>query len=79
MRVPMNVDEARRDDQSAGVDGLASGQRRGADLGDAIAANADVTDGIEPGFRVDDAAAGNHEIVGLLCAVTASVARQRTG
>lgn len=60
--VPVEIDEARTDDQPLGLDRVAAGQRRHADRGDAITADADVTDGIKAGFRVDDPPSGNHQV-----------------
>ena len=60
----MQVDEARRDDQSSCVNLPFGGRaRQAANRDDAIAADADITG--EPGIAraVDDAAAANQEVI----------------
>ena len=63
LAVLVQVDEAGRDDEAGGVDDAASAERGGGDAGDFAVANADVADGVEAGFGVDDAAAFEDDIV----------------
>ena len=58
----MQIDEARRDDQSARVDRLAALERPLADRADDAARDADGSDRIGVRLRIHDTAVGNHEI-----------------
>jgi len=64
--VPMQVDEARRHHQSAGIDDLDAIDRRCAQRFDHARTNSDIADGIQSGFRIHDAAIGDDQIEGLL-------------
>ena len=60
--VHVQVDEARHDEQPAHVQPLRARQLR-PDLGDAPTRHAEVGDAIEPGRGIEQAAAGEHEVV----------------
>jgi hypothetical protein len=61
--VLVQVDEAGGDDQARGMDDSASGQGSGGDACDFAVTDADVANGVEAGFGVDDAAAFEDQIV----------------
>jgi hypothetical protein len=64
--VGVEIDEARRDDQPARVDGLASGQRLRRHGSHEAARDADVADPVEVRLGIDDPPAPNHEVEGGL-------------
>src|SRR6185436_11972381 len=67
LRVRVWVDEARRDDQSARVDGLRGGDpRRAAHEYDAVAANADVGGTPRGASAINDGAVANQDVDLLL-------------
>ncbi len=62
MRVLVEVDEARRDDQAAGVDLDAAVKGFGADRPDLSAGEADIADAVEAALGVEDAAAAEDDV-----------------
>jgi hypothetical protein len=62
VRVLVQVNEAGRDDQPAGIHHCAPAQRRLRHGPNHAVADANVTDGVELGFGVEDAAAGEDEV-----------------
>ncbi len=68
LTVRVEVDESRRDDEAAGIDGIASAERGAADRSDPAVADAQVTDCVQPGRGIHDPAMQNDPIVdaGLL-------------
>lgn len=65
LAMPVEVDEARADDQASSVDGGAAGERGLADGGDFSAVDSDVAWSIEVRFGVKDAASGDDGVEGL--------------
>jgi hypothetical protein len=60
--MPMDVNEPRADHQAPRIDGVESFQGPGGDLGDAVAADAQVAHGIQTRLGVDDPAVGDDEV-----------------
>jgi hypothetical protein len=60
--VLVEVDEAGRDGEAPGVDLRPPAKRPGGDRLDLAAGEADVADGVEAAFRVEDAAAAQDEV-----------------
>lgn len=63
--VPMKINEAGGEDERSAVDLGAALKGLFADGGDLAGVNGDVADGVEAGFRVEDAGVSNDEVVGL--------------
>ena len=66
LAVRVQIDEAGRHDFACGVDGRAARQSIRGDRRDASGVDADVPDTVEAGLGIDDAAASDHELEGLL-------------
>ena len=62
LRVAVQVDEARRDDEPADVDRRRPVERV-ANRGDAATVDADVASSVEPGLRIDHPPAGQDQVV----------------
>ena len=65
-RVREDVDEARGDDETAGVQGGPTGQGFEADSGDGVAIDSQVADGVEARLGVHDPTTGHHHVVDLV-------------
>src|SRR5690606_14650436 len=63
LAVAVQVDEPGRDDQAGRIDDPRALQRTFRDRDDAVAADADAADRVQPGLRVDHAAVGDDEVV----------------
>ena len=61
--VRVQIDEAWRNHQAGGVDGGAAFQRRSGNGLDLAAGNAQIANGVEAAFRIDDAAVANYQVV----------------
>jgi hypothetical protein len=64
--VPVQVDEARRDDQTVRIELPLAVQALLAQRLDPAVADADIAHGVEARFRVHDASPRNHDIVRVL-------------
>ncbi len=60
----VEIDEARRDDESRGIDHAFADKHFGIDGNDAVARDPDVPDSIERGLRVDHPTTVDHDVVG---------------
>ena len=65
LAVLVEVDEAGGEGESTGVEGGAAGEGFGGEGGDAAVADADVAEGVEAGFGVEDAGVEEDEVVVL--------------
>src|SRR5690606_32788017 len=65
LAVAVEIDEPGRDDEAGGVNDPCAAQRPFRDRDDAVAADADAADRVQPGLGIDHAAVGDDEVVRL--------------
>src|SRR3954471_21258029 len=78
----MQVNESRRDDETASVDRISASYRCSTDLGDSAITDSDILNRIEAGFRIHYPTAQNHPVVGHVGQVTTPACarnRKQTG